>query len=331
MKKKAFLLIIFVLLACMLAGTLAACDRGDDLPTTTPVSWEKYLEDAADRIADSIVLDGGKIGVKFSSDVTAEGEDYTFLLGLNYDLTAADAANSCLVLEVRQATSAAADEGELSDISDASSDDGVLFRIVCDSSSTWIDIAPGLALSDARLQVENVGIFDLLGVAFDEDNIFSAQEAFSDIIFNLGRAFFDGVRVDADGDTYVFNIDDSYKETGREYFNTVLTVFGENVANSLLAAFGISDSDELFDMLPDMSGEVVLTFPEESGALLSADNLTVSGGDAGMNAEFEVRHELYPELAEKSPATTLWDTSVRKWAIRIWKGRSLSCATAARL
>lgn len=301
MKKKAFLLIIFVLLACMLAGTLAACDRGDDLPTTTPVSWEKYLEDAADRIADSIVLDGGKIGVKFSSDVTAEGEDYTFLLGLNYDLTAADAANSCLVLEVRQATSAAADEGELSDISDASSDDGVLFRIVCDSSSTWIDIAPGLALSDARLQVENVGIFDLLGVAFDEDNIFSAQEAFSDIIFNLGRAFFDGVRVDADGDTYVFNIDDSYKETGREYFNTVLTVFGENVANSLLAAFGISDSDELFDMLPDMSGEVVLTFPEEGGALLSADNLTVSGGDAGMNAEFEVRHELYPELAEKIP------------------------------
>ncbi|HIU21930.1 MAG TPA: hypothetical protein IAD51_06880, partial [Candidatus Limadaptatus stercorigallinarum] len=301
MKKKAFLLIIFVLLACMLAGTLAACDRGDDLPTTTPVSWEKYLEDAADRIADSIVLDGGKIGVKFSSDVTAEGEDYTFLLGLNYDLTAADAANSCLVLEVRQATSAAADEGELSDISDASSDDGVLFRIVCDSSSTWIDIAPGLALSDARLQVENVGIFDLLGVAFDEDNIFSAQEAFSDIIFNLGRAFFDGVRVDADGDTYVFNIDDTYKETGREYFNTVLTVFGENVANSLLAAFGISDSDELFDMLPDMSGEVVLTFPEEGGALLSADNLTVSGGDAGMNAEFEVRHELYPELAEKIP------------------------------
>lgn len=301
MKKKAFLLIIFVLLACMLAGTLAACDRGDDLPTTTPVSWEKYLEDAADRIADSIVLDGGKIGVKFSSDVTAEGEDYTFLLGLNYDLTAADAANSCLVLEVRQATSAAADEGELSDISDASSDDGVLFRIVCDSSSTWIDIASGLALSDAHLQVESVGIFDLLGVAFDEDNIFSAQEAFSDIIFNLGRAFFDGVRVDADGDTYVFNIDDSYKETGREYFNTVLTVFGENVANSLLAAFGISDSDELFDMLPDMSGEVVLTFPEEGGALLSADNLTVSGGDAGMNAEFEVRHELYPELAEKIP------------------------------
>lgn len=301
MKKKAFLLIIFVLLACMLAGTLAACDRGDDLPTTTPVSWEKYLEDAADRIADSIVLDGGKIGVKFSSDVTAEGEDYTFLLGLNYDLTAADAANSCLVLEVRQATSAAADEGELSDISDASSDDGVLFRIVCDSSSTWIDIASGLALSDAHLQVESVGIFDLLGVAFDEDNIFSAQEAFSDIIFNLGRAFFDGVRVDADGDTYVFNIDDSYKETGREYFNTVLTVFGENVANSLLAAFGISDSDELFDMLPDMSGEVVLTFPEDGGALLSADNLTVSGGDAGMNAEFEVQRELYPEFAEKIP------------------------------
>ena len=84
------------------------------------------------------------------------------------------------------------------------------------------------------------------------------------------------MRVDADGDHYVFNIDDSYKETGREYFNTVLAVFGENVANSLLAAFGISDSDELFDMLPDMSGEVVLTFPEEGGALLSADNLTVS-------------------------------------------------------
>lgn len=301
MKKKAFLLIIFVLLACMLAGTLAACDRGDDLPTTTPVSWEKYLEDAADRIADSIVLDGGKIGVKFSSDVTAEGEDYTFLLGLNYDLTAADAANSCLVLEVRQATSAAADEGELSDISDASSDDGVLFRIVCDSSSTWIDIAPGLALSDARLQVENVGIFDLLGVAYNEDNFVSAQEAFSDIVFNLGRAFFNGVRLGADGNVYIFNIDDSYKETGREYFNTVLTVFGENVANSLLAAFGISDSDELFDMLPDMSGEVVLTFTEEGGALLSADNLTVSGGDAGMKAEFEVRHELYPELAEKIP------------------------------
>lgn len=154
--------------------------------------------------------------------------------------------------------------------------------------------------------------------------------SFSDIIFNLGRAFFNGVRLGADGNVYIFNIDDSYKETGREYFNAVLTVFGESVANSLLAAFGISDSDELFDMLPDMSGEVVLTFTEEGGALLSADNLTVSGGDAGMKAEFEVRHELYPELAEKSPATTLWDTSVRKWAIRIWKGRSLSCATAVR-
>ncbi len=291
-KRRVVSLAVAALLVLCLAVTLfAACDKGDELPADVPVSWEKYLTEAAERIADSIALDGGRIGMKLTAHAVTDSGGYDFLFGMNYDT--ADSAGSCIVIEVKRASGARGD-------AEAAAED-VLFSLVADDSSTWIDIAPGLAVSDARLKVENVNIFDLLGVVYNEENEDAAREAFAGIVFNLGKAFFSGARPDGDADIYTFVVDSGYKETGREYFDAVLGVFGDEVASALLAAFGLGSPDELFDLLPDMSGEVTLTFDEEGGAAFSADGLTVGDGGAEFDAVFDVQSEFYAELAAKVP------------------------------
>lgn len=290
-KRRVVSLAVAALLVLCLAVTLfAACDKGDELPADVPVSWEKYLTEAAERIADGIALDGGRIGMKLTAHAVTDSGGYDFLFGMNYDT--ADSAGSCIVIEVKRASGARGD---------AEAAEDVLFSLVADDSSTWIDIAPGLAVSDARLKVENVNIFDLLGVVYNEENEDAAREAFAGIVFNLGKAFFSGARPDGDADIYTFVVDSGYKETGREYFDAVLGVFGDEVASALLAAFGLGSPDELFDLLPDMSGEVTLTFDEEGGAAFSADGLTVGDGGAEFDAVFDVQSEFYAELAAKVP------------------------------
>ena len=291
-KRRVVSLAVAALLVLCLAVTLfAACDKGDELPADVPVSWEKYLTEAAERIADSIALDGGRIGMKLTAHAVTDSGGYDFLFGMNYDT--ADSAGSCIVIEVKRASGARGD-------AEAAAED-VLFSLVADDSSTWIDIAPGLAVSDARLKVENVNIFDLLGVVYNEENEDAAREAFAGIVFNLGKAFFSGARPDGDADIYTFVVDSGYKEAGKEYFDAVLGVFGDEVASALLAAFGLGSPDELFDLLPDMSGEVTLTFDEEGGAAFSADGLTVGDGGAEFDAVFDVQSEFYAELAAKVP------------------------------
>lgn len=291
-KRRVVSLAVAALLVLCLAVTLfAACDKGDELPADVPVSWEKYLTEAAERIADGIALDGGRIGMKLTAHAVTDSGGYDFLFGMNYDT--ADSAGSCIVIEVKRASGARGD-------AEAAEED-VLFSLVADDSSTWIDIAPGLAVSDARLKVENVNIFDLLGVVYNEENEDAAREAFAGIVFNLGKAFFSGARPDGDADIYTFVVDSGYKETGREYFDAVLGVFGDEVASALLAAFGLGSPDELFDLLPDMSGEVTLTFDGEGGAAFSADGLTVGDGGAEFDAVFDVQSEFYAELTAKVP------------------------------
>ncbi|HIS58502.1 MAG TPA: hypothetical protein IAC16_04225 [Candidatus Limadaptatus stercoravium] len=291
-KRRVVSLAVAALLVLCLAVTLfAACDKGDELPADVPVSWEKYLTEAAERIADGIALDGGRIGMKLTAHAVTDSGGYDFLFGMNYDT--ADSAGSCIVIEVKRASGARGD-------AEAAAED-VLFSLVADDSSTWIDIAPGLAVSDARLKVENVNIFDLLGVVYNEENEDAAREAFAGIVFNLGKAFFSGARPDGDADIYTFVVDSGYKETGREYFDAVLGVFGDEVASALLAAFGLGSPDELFDLLPDMSGEVTLTFDGEGGAAFSADGLTVGDGGAEFDAVFDVQSEFYAELTAKVP------------------------------
>ena len=291
-KRRVVSLAVAALLVLCLAVTLfAACDKGDELPADVPVSWEKYLTEAAERIADGIALDGGRIGMKLTAHAVTDSGGYDFLFGMNYDT--ADSAGSCIVIEVKRASGARGD-------AEAAEED-VLFSLVADDSSTWIDIAPGLAVSDARLKVENVNIFDLLGVVYNEENEDAAREAFAGIVFNLGKAFFSGARPDGDADIYTFVVDSGYKETGREYFDAVLGVFGDEVASALLAAFGLGSPGELFDLLPDMSGEVTLTFDGEGGAAFSADGLTVGDGGAEFDAVFDVQSEFYAELAAKVP------------------------------
>lgn len=291
-KRRVVSLAVAALLVLCLAVTLfAACDKRDELPADVPVSWEKYLTEAAERIADGIALDGGRIGMKLTAHAVTDSGGYDFLVGMNYDT--ADSAGSCIVIEVKRASGARGD-------AEAAEED-VLFSLVADDSSTWIDIAPGLAVSDARLKVENVNIFDLLGVVYNEENEDAAREAFAGIVFNLGKAFFSGARPDGDADIYTFVVDSGYKETGREYFDAVLGVFGDEVASALLAAFGLGSPDELFDLLPDMSGEVTLTFDGEGGAAFSADGLTVGDGGAEFDAVFDVQSEFYAELTAKVP------------------------------
>lgn len=292
--RKAAVVLIAVMVLCLAATLFFACNKGEELPSVTPVSWERYLSDATARVAEHIALNGGKLGAMLRADVVSEGGAYDLLVGLNYDANAVE--ESCFVIEL-------VDADAVSEAAETAAEEGVLFSLVADNSATWVDVAPGLDISDARVRIENLNIFGLLGAAYNDATSDAAVKALADILFNLGRAFFSGVSVSGGGDVYTFTVNADFKSDGAAYFSSVLTVFGEEVSDALLAAFGIEDADALFQGLPDMRGEVVLTFGDD-GVGISTDRLTTGENGAGMNAVFTTSDELYPELTAKVPDGT---------------------------
>ena len=292
--RKAAVVLVAVMVLCFAATLFFACNKGEELPSVTPVSWERYLSDATARVAENIALNGGKLGAMLRADVVSEGGAYDLLVGLNYDANAVE--ESCFVIEL-------VDADAVSEAAETAAEEGVLFSLVADNSATWVDVAPGLDISDARVRIENLNIFGLLGAAYNDVTSDAAVKALADILFNLGRAFFSGVSVSDGGDVYTFTVNADFKSDGAAYFSSVLTVFGEEVSDALLAAFGIEDADALFQGLPDMRGEVVLTFGDD-GVGISTDRLTTGENGAGMNAVFTTSDELYPELTAKVPDGT---------------------------
>lgn len=292
--RKAAVVLVAVMVLCFAATLFFACNKGEELPSVTPVSWERYLSDATARVAEHIALNGGKLGAMLRADVTSEGGAYDLLVGLNYDANAVE--ESCFVIEL-------VDADAVSEAAETAAEEGVLFSLVADNSATWVDVAPGLDISDARVRIENLNIFGLLGAAYNDATSDAAVKALADILFNLGKAFFSGVSVSDGGDVYTFTVNADFKSDGAAYFSSVLTVFGEEVSDALLAAFGIEDADALFQGLPDMRGEVVLTFGDD-GVGISTDRLTTGENGAGMNAVFTTSDELYPELTAKVPDGT---------------------------
>ena len=133
MRKKLLTAFVVLLLVCLTGLMLASCDKGEELPVASPVLWEKYLSDAADRLTECVSRDGGKLGVRLTATTSTSSGGAELLVGLNYDMNDVDA--SCIVIEVT--TSDAANDA------DAQAKDGVLFSLVADNFSTWIDIAPG--------------------------------------------------------------------------------------------------------------------------------------------------------------------------------------------
>lgn len=283
-----------VALLCLAAVLFVACNKHDELPATSPVSWEHYLSDAAERIADNIVFTGGKLSATLTAAAETEEGSYSLLIGFNYDISSRE--NSCFVIEVTDATAT-------TEAAESAAEEGLLFSLVSNSGMTWIDIAPGLALADARMKIENLNIYDLLGTVYDGTSDGAAREALSDIIFNLGKAFFGGVRVSGDGSVLRFIANEDYKSEGAGYFSAVLDIFGSEVSSALLAAFGIDDTAELFTMLPDLSGEVTVTFTE-NGADVSTEGLTIASAVTGVEASFTTSHELDAELMKKVPDGT---------------------------
>lgn len=283
-----------VALLCLAAVLFVACNKYDELPATSPVSWEHYLSDAAERIADNIVLTGGKLSATLTAAAETEEGSYSLLIGFNYDISSRE--NSCFVIEVT-------DETATTEAAESAAEEGLLFSLVSNSGMTWIDIAPGLALADARMKIENLNIYDLFGTIYDGTSSGAAREALSDIIFNLGKAFFGGVRVSGDGSVLRFIANEDYKSEGAGYFSAVLDIFGSEVSSALLAAFGIDDTAELFSMLPDLSGEVTVTFTE-SGADVSTEGLSIASAVTGVEASFKTSHELDAELMKKVPDGT---------------------------
>ena len=283
-----------VALLCLAAVLFVACNKYDELPATSPVSWEHYLSDAAERIADNIVLTGGKLSATLTAAAETEESSYSLLIGFNYDISSRE--NSCFVIEVTDATAT-------TEAAESAAEEGLLFSLVSNSGMTWIDIAPGLALADARMKIENLNLYDLLGTVYGGGSDGAAREALSDIIFNLGKAFFGGVRVSGDGSVLRFIANEDYKSEGAGYFSAVLDIFGSEVSSALLAAFGIDDTAELFSMLPDLSGEVTVTFTE-NGADVSTEGLTIASAVTGVEASFKTSHELDAELMKKVPDGT---------------------------
>lgn len=263
-----------VMLAVLAAVCLTACNNGAELPQGRPVSWETYLEEAADAVAEKIRLEGGELGIKFTADSASEDGLTELLLGLNYDFGGIDKSLMVLRLSVR---------GEN------------VFSLVSDNSSTFLDIAPNDAIDDAKLKIENLNIFDFFKTAWNPEGQDVVIAAFKEMLINLGRTFFDEVDVDASGSRYVFKIADDFKNTGKQYFNRVMGAFGDTVSSAVLGAFRIDSVDELFSALPDISGSIALEI-DDDGISLSADELIVDGNASRFEADGAAQYALYDEF-----------------------------------
>lgn len=73
MKRKIVCIIALLVLAALAAGCLAACNTDDELPSGTPVSWETYLEQAAQAVVDRVVAEAGDYRIDINIDYNGMG------------------------------------------------------------------------------------------------------------------------------------------------------------------------------------------------------------------------------------------------------------------
>lgn len=278
-KRKIVCLIALLVLAALAAGCLAACDTDDELPSGTPVSWETYLEQAAQAVVDRVVADGGKIGIKLTAEALTSSGTTDILFGINFDFS--DITRSILVL-------------------DMSTDGEGMFSLVSTDESTFIDIAPGFVIDDAKLKIENLGLFDFFWATWSSASEEGLQTMFRNILVNLGKTFFDEVDVNAAGDEYVFRIAADYKEKGAEYFSKVLGVLGDTVSAAFLSAFDVDSVAGLMELMPELDGHITMKLGESS-VTLDSEDMIAEGTGLTLNADGITGSELFEEYYEYLP------------------------------
>lgn len=271
-----------VLLLVFAAAVLTACaGKPDELPSVAPHTWEDDLEFVAGEIASRLALEGNEINLTLNMRGTAaDGSMVRLNSGINYDLTNADAGVLGWVLTIDGLQAAS---------------------VVSTNSETYVDIAPNDFTDNAKLKITGLGMFDLLAAEWSGDGG-DAVDAFAGILVSLGKAFFRGVSVDADG-AYVFDIDPDFRERGGEYLEAATAALGGDLLSMVTGALGVDGAEGLLGLLPEASGKIVVRFGS-AGVTIEGRGLTVSGGSTAFKAEFSSSYERDEDLDASVPTSS---------------------------
>lgn len=282
-KSAALKIVLCVLLVALTAGCLAACNgKGKELPSATPSTWESDLGAVAERVAQAVKLNGGEINFSLTADIGfSDGDKVLLNAGLNYCLNDLDRS----VLAVR-----------------LTRDDDVLFSVLSNNSTTYIDVVPNEYVGDAKLQILNLGLFDWLNVSYNENTQSGAERAFADMLVNLGKTFFGGVDIESNGNVYVFSFSKQFPEKAVEYFSAVTSALGPTAEAVLLGAFKVRTPLELLYMLPAMEGELAFDFSSAERINVSGRQFTVNGEPAQLSSSFAVSYDTDESLYSLFPA-----------------------------
>lgn len=281
-KSKTVKIVLCVLLVALVAGCLAACNGGGKkLPDAAPSTWEQDLNAAASKIAQTVKLNGGEINFSLSADLGfADGEKIALSAGLNYCLNDLDRS----MMSVRVTRGSA-----------------VLFSVMSDNSTTFLDVVPNEYVGNAKLQILNLGLFDWLNVSYNAEKQGSAEQAFRDILFNLGKTFFNGVNIEGNSDVYVFSFAKEFPARASEYLAAATSALGPTAEAVLLGAFKVNTPSELLAMLPVLEGELAFDFSTADNVKIDARQLTVNGDPAELSAQFAVSYKADEEMYDLFP------------------------------
>lgn len=281
-RKRIFIGIVCVLAIVALAIGVAACSKPQELPEVTPVSWEVYLEEAAERIADSVRLNGNRINLTL--DMTIDRKDNPPLgifAGLNYDFADPDA--SMLVVTVA--------EGERN-----------LISVASDNDSTFVDIVPNPWIGDAKLHLTQLNLFDWLSASYRPDRQDGLIGDVKNVLIGVGKGMFCDVEINREETRFAFKVAPDCFVRGADHFRTVFGLMGETFESLFLKAFGAEDVDGFLAALPRVAGKIVFDFGQPGVVAVSGGDFSVDGVPSETKAQLTTAYDFDDGLIGYFPA-----------------------------
>lgn len=278
--KKLFGIFSATILLIVMSFTLVACNDGDELHKGTPVEWTDYLEEVADIMVSNIKTEG-VLAVESNGNAIIKGEKFNIYFGLNYNFT--DVDRSALIMTITK------------------NQNNNLFSIKADNVNTYIDIAKTEYLQDAKLKLEETSMFSWLSAEAKEVNRANSKSVFREIFLGLGKRIFNGVNVNQDKTIYSFNIDE---ESQRDIIKSLLDILfmaDDNVAKIFLNIIGITDADQIYDVMPNVGGNINFHIKNNKIERVDATNLTIDDTNSDLKLEFKTDNKENIEILDKIP------------------------------
>ncbi len=286
-----------VVVILLVASLFCACN-GNDIQPGVPISWENYLSELADTVADGLESCGQIIAFSFSGNALFGEKYFEIILKGNIDLSDMNGDNVALIV--------------------SDSDGKTKFSVLSDNNDTYIEIAPNPYVSNAKLKLQQTFIFGLLSGVYNQDDGVDFHEKVKRGIITFGRSFFESADVNEDKSKYSFGINGELLGKRMFEFFTALSFADKEITNVVLGIFGIKNIDELLSNFDNVDGDV--EFYIEDGRLSRVEIGDAIVGDMGksnlaldisVSGEYDASvDELFPKSDDGYKVTKVGSTTM---------------------